>query len=586
MNKTRKRESTKEPERGVKRKHSPEPENFIELVDLDSDDSQEEPIVISDEEPQKEVSQNGQSNELSGNKDYIAFDFSSDDEAKDSQYEYDNYDDEYLSNDETQSAHEPKLKRFEKGETNPQFPWIKNHDHSKEIEIADWLTLEIKDFIQYISPSAEEIELRNATVRNLREAINGKLWSDCEVQVFGSSATDLYLPGSDIDMVITSPSERYNNKSCLFQLSSFLRSKGLATHVEVIHKAKVPIIKFVEPHSKIHIDVSFERTNGLTAAVQIRTWIEECKGLRELVLIIKQFLSVRKLNNVHVGGLGGYSIICLVYSFMRLHPRLRTNSIDPLENLGVLLIEFFELYGYNFAYDAVALGFQNGDPCYLKKSHHPALQMRGAFALAIQDPGDASNNISRGSFNIRDIKRSFGGAFELLSNKCYDLHSSSYKDRLGQSVLGGIIKYNGKQRNFEDARDEVVNEAILHSQSVTPQPPSVLSFPRSTKGSLPPLPSQKHHKRRKEVNYYSDVSVSSDEDSFNGQSIKDMFNTSQDGAKEKKVDNLMGITDENDSEDMTHAPSNESESEKETNNLDKKSKRDFWALKSGGVMNY
>ncbi|KAI8399413.1 hypothetical protein J6895_01052 [Nakaseomyces glabratus] len=88
------------------------------------------------------------------------------------------------------------------------------------------------------------------------------------------------------------------------------------------------------------MDISFERLNGLEAAKLIRDWLASTPGLRELVLVVKQFLHSRRLNNVHSGGLGGFSIICLVYSFLRMHPRIITAEIDPLENLGVLLIEF------------------------------------------------------------------------------------------------------------------------------------------------------------------------------------------------------------------------------------------------------
>ena len=75
--------------------------------------------------------------------------------------------------------------------------------------------------------------------------------------------------------------------------------------MEVIANAKVPIIKFVDPDSNLPVDISFERTNGLDAARRIRKWLLATPGLRELVLVVKQFLRSRKLNNVHVGGLGG-----------------------------------------------------------------------------------------------------------------------------------------------------------------------------------------------------------------------------------------------------------------------------------------
>lgn len=394
----------------------------------------------------------GDEKDLANNDDFISLSASSEDEQ--------------AEQEEEREKQELEIKKEKQKEIlNTDYPWILNHDHSKQKEISDWLTFEIKDFVAYISPSREEIEIRNQTISTIREAVK-QLWPDADLHVFGSYSTDLYLPGSDIDCVVTSELGGKESRNNLYSLASHLKKKNLATEVEVVAKARVPIIKFVEPHSGIHIDVSFERTNGIEAAKLIREWLDDTPGLRELVLIVKQFLHARRLNNVHTGGLGGFSIICLVFSFLHMHPRIITNEIDPKDNLGVLLIEFFELYGKNFGYDDVALGSSDGYPVYFPKSTWSAIQpIKNPFSLAIQDPGDESNNISRGSFNIRDIKKAFAGAFDLLTNRCFELHSATFKDRLGKSILGNVIKYRGKARDFKDERGLVLNKAIIENEN-------------------------------------------------------------------------------------------------------------------------
>ncbi|CAD6647746.1 BAG_1a_G0047300.mRNA.1.CDS.1 [Saccharomyces cerevisiae] len=394
----------------------------------------------------------GDEKDLANNDDFISLSASSEDEQ--------------AEQEEEREKQELEIKKEKQKEIlNTDYPWILNHDHSKQKEISDWLTFEIKDFVAYISPSREEIQIRNQTISTIREAVK-QLWPDADLHVFGSYSTDLYLPGSDIDCVVTSKLGGKESRNNLYSLASHLKKKNLATEVEVVAKARVPIIKFVEPHSGIHIDVSFERTNGIEAAKLIREWLDDTPGLRELVLIVKQFLHARRLNNVHTGGLGGFSIICLVFSFLHMHPRIITNEIDPKDNLGVLLIEFFELYGKNFGYDDVALGSSDGYPVYFPKSTWSAIQpIKNPFSLAIQDPGDESNNISRGSFNIRDIKKAFAGAFDLLTNRCFELHSATFKDRLGKSILGNVIKYRGKARDFKDERGLVLNKAIIENEN-------------------------------------------------------------------------------------------------------------------------
>ncbi|KAL3231661.1 Poly(A) RNA polymerase protein 1 [Nakaseomyces bracarensis] len=385
------------------------------------------------------------------NDDFIAFSESSEDEQK--------------KEVEEEKAKEEAKAQEEEREITTDYPWTIGRDYSKERELADWLNYEIADFIAYISPSKEEIEMRNRTIGRVRDAIQ-ELWPDADLHVFGSYATDLYLPGSDIDCVVNSKEGDKQTRNNLYKLANFLKKKEIATDIEVVAKARVPIIKFVEVESRTHLDISFERLNGLEAAKLIRDWLKSTPGLRELVLVVKQFLHSRRLNNVHSGGLGGFSIICLVYAFLHLHPRIISAEIDPLENLGVLLIEFFELYGKNFGYDDVAIGVSNGTPFYMSKRSWRSLeQNRGSFNLAIQDPGDENNNISRGSFNLRDIKKAFAGAFDLLTNRCFELNTMSFKERFGKSILGNAVKYRGKKRDFNDERGLVQNKAIAENET-------------------------------------------------------------------------------------------------------------------------
>ncbi|KAG7891366.1 hypothetical protein KL906_004706 [Ogataea polymorpha] len=538
----------------------------VVMVSSSSDSENEEPPA----KKQKPLKQEDSADSIPGdavleNQDFIGFETSSGDENEEFDQQgspkISDSENEYLSNDET--VYHTKSADYKTGNFNPKYPWIRNNDHSRQIEISDWLTMEIKDFIKYISPSAEEIKARNDTVGKLRECITG-MWPDAEVHCFGSFATDLYLPGSDIDMVVVSKARnnKYDNRSSLYQLSSYIRNHRLGINVEAIAKAKVPIIKFVDPTTKIHIDISFERTNGIKAAELIISWLKDTPGLRELVLIVKQFLSVRKLNIVHTGGLGGFATICLVRSFLKLHPRVATKSIDPLENLGVLLIEFFELYGYNFGYDNTAIAFdEDGEPYYVPKDSNPAFQNRNPFTLAIQDPHDPANNISRGTFNLRDIKRSFGGAFELLVNKCYEMNQATYKERLGQSVLGDIIKYKGKQRDFEDARDLVQNEAL-----------AFVSGESSRATSLPPLPSEQ----------YTIISDSDSESEYE-KHLEQLYEKSQSKKPEsnKNIDELMGLNDRESDVSSSGAASDSEQEKPSTSKLDKTARREYWLNKSG-----
>ena len=521
----------------------------------------------SGEEDEEEERRNTTKDDsLSMNDDFIPFSDSSDDEA-DGNDSGTGADNSFESDTSTSDTIHRKQ--------NLAHPWLLNQNHSQSQDIASWLSTEIKDFVAFISPSKEEIESRNRVVKKLRHAVH-HLWPDSTLHVFGSFATDLYLPGSDIDCVVTSQAGNKEQRNFLYELARHLKRSGLARDIEVIAKARVPIIKLTEPESRLHIDISFERLNGIEAAHLIRQWLQRQPGLRELVLVVKQFLKTRRMDDVHLGGLGGLSTVCLVYSFLSLHPMVSLGGMDPLDNLGVLLLDFLELYGKNFAYDVTAIGFENSvTPIYTTKGKLRGLMenLGSASPLVIQDPLDGSNNISRASYNLRAIKKALNGAFEALTRACYDMHSSTFRDRLGKTILGSVIKYRGKGRNFEDERGLVANHAIVENEL--------------------------YHKRKREKNEESDdasealfLDPSDDEALTEGYNDAEMYRlegepprkklkTAHDGGRyiagsksrngsSVNLDKLMGISDSSEQTDDVIINVVEGELEKEREKTEKK----------------
>ncbi len=74
------------------------------------------------------------------------------------------------------------------------------------------------------------------------------------------------------------------------------------------------------------MDISINQSNGLTAAELVNKFLEDNPAARYLVMIVKAFLIQRSLNEVFTGGLGSYSIICLVLSFLKVRHLLGPQS--------------------------------------------------------------------------------------------------------------------------------------------------------------------------------------------------------------------------------------------------------------------
>lgn len=148
----------------------------------------------------------------------------------------------------------------------------------------------------------------------------------------------------------------------VFQLAAFIKNSGIAVpgSVEPIPFARVPIIKFKDRVTGLRVDLSFDNTTGIVANRTFLLWKNQFPAMPIIVSVIKQFLLLRGLNEVHSGGLGGFSIICLVTSLLQHLPH---GAAEP--NLGSVLMDFFDLYGTKFDFRSV--GIRMDPPGYFNK---------------------------------------------------------------------------------------------------------------------------------------------------------------------------------------------------------------------------
>ncbi|KAF6152168.1 hypothetical protein GIB67_028082 [Kingdonia uniflora] len=417
---------------------------------------------------------------------------------------------------------------------------------------------EILDFCDFLSPTQEEQSFRNAAVEGVFDCIK-YIWPHCEVEVFGSFKTGLYLPTSDIDKDCRSklmdtggkfclegcqqlerfciypyhdkekshalniwglPSEEIGGEddgkerknveidehfetynACLFYaaghmfiatvvildskvrtpqiglqaLSRALSQKGIAKKIQVIAKARVPIVKFIEKRSNIAFDISFDVQNGPKAAefikisgprfttassflsnilLELVTKLEQAglvaqayvpvldavtkiPPLRPLCLILKVFLQQRELNEVYSGGIGSYALLTMLIAQLQIHWKgqyFQGPQASLEHNLGVLLINFFEFYGRKLNVWDVGVSCKESGTFYLKNTRG-FLNSDRPFLLSIEDPQASENDIGRSSFNYSQIRSAFGMAFSTLT---------SSKTILGlgvnKSILGTIIR--------------------------------------------------------------------------------------------------------------------------------------------------
>ena len=234
-------------------------------------------------------------------------------------------------------------------------PWLRPSEH---IDVMPGLRLhkEICDFYEFIRPQRYEEIVREELLEELRHLVRNEI-PDSELLCFGSFAAGLYLPNADMDLVVMSSSYRdYGEKSvcqsktAIRRFASFIERSGVAQSgsVDFILSAKVPLVKFVHRVTRIRVDVSFENNTGPNGVKVYWEWTRLFPAMPILVAVIKQFIMMRGCNEVQHGGLGGFTVTCLVTSLLQNLPRVQARELIPEEHLGEMLLEFLDFYGNQF----------------------------------------------------------------------------------------------------------------------------------------------------------------------------------------------------------------------------------------------
>lgn len=347
-----------------------------------------------------------------------------------------------------------------------RMPW---HGSDPYLDGIVGLHEEIEDFYHYMVPSVQEHTARLQVVDRIRKSVLA-IYPAARVEIFGSFRTGLYLPTSDIDLVICGkwPTLPFGD------LSEALQHVAKPGSLKVLERAAVPIIKLADDVTGIKVDISFNMANGLRAAELIKHFKKRYPALPKLIYVLKQFLYQRDLNEVYSGGLSSYALILMVVSFLQQH--VREDARESKANLGVLLVEFFELYGVLFNYTRTAIRIID-DGAYLLKENASCYQGAGFGALCIEDPFDANNDVGKSSYGFPTVKKIFEQAyFHLLKSVTPASGSSSNQPQDNLSILSQILRVNDDVLDFRQSIATLFEQSCdqdnnVSSDVVTPEDP-------------------------------------------------------------------------------------------------------------------
>ncbi|CAD8050875.1 unnamed protein product [Paramecium primaurelia] len=219
------------------------------------------------------------------------------------------------------------------------------------------------------------------------------------VRLFGSCATGLALPESDIDIGITGfelfPSTQLNVP--IQKIIDFLQKMKWVKNIRAITTSNMPLIKlqvdptisFVDsshvivlpyidliqnsdeeiPSHLFSVDISFFQYQGAKQnwhLGQISTeltlqWLSFYSELRPIVLIFKSLLKKRGLNDQYKGGISSFCIIQMVLAFLE-----SCYQQNQASSIGFTTYKFLQFYGMEFDTQKTGINYKgfNQDPFF------------------------------------------------------------------------------------------------------------------------------------------------------------------------------------------------------------------------------
>eukprot|EP00347_Sterkiella_histriomuscorum_P020274 403338429 len=278
-----------------------------------------------------------------------------------------------------------------------------------------------------------------------------KALPNSEVKVYGSHATKLCLPWSDIDLVIkTNSTDHYSTpKHVLSIITRELQSDHTTKwiqEVKFVENASVPVVKvkcqidhimqtsglasqniskyqtFLEQPFSIDITQLTDNHNGLECVKLVQEFLSENEVIEPLILVLKQYLKVCQYNDPYFGGISSYALFLMIVSYLQ---SIQAPKLISQVNLGHILISFFQFYG-DFQYQSYGI-YTHLPGKISEKTNHYAIVNFLTQTVQIDDPLHVHNNVGKSSFKFYEIKDSFKFTGVAAYTGCFcDQHHEKY----------------------------------------------------------------------------------------------------------------------------------------------------------------
>ena len=298
-------------------------------------------------------------------------------------------------------------------------------DKEKNNYVINCLSKDLIDFEKFVSVHIkEDTNIYQELLKNIEKAVNESI-PDYQVHLYGSHATNLCLPWSDLDVVLlpkkTNITKKENNHALLYKLYENLKSQKWVKEINYISNASIPIIKIysIEVYNNIPIDISIQEENhfGLKCVELVKLYMNQYESLKPLVLSIKNILKRANLNDPYKGGISSYGLILMIIFFLKQQSfsGIDISLGENNSNLGFLFFNFLQFYSFEFEFGKNII--------YIKDTMNDLDDLKYqnislGSRLIIIDPLNPNNNVAKSCYQSMGIKMAFIISLKSLYEDC------------------------------------------------------------------------------------------------------------------------------------------------------------------------
>ena len=300
-------------------------------------------------------------------------------------------------------------------------------DKEKNNYIINCLSKDISEFESFVTMQIKSSSnIFQDLLKNVEKAVNECI-PDYQVHLYGSHATNLCLPWSDLDVVLIPKNlnmiynKSENNRSLLSKLYENLKNQKWVKDILYISNASIPIIKIysIGIYNNIPIDISIQEEThfGLKCVELVKQYMNQYESLKPLVLSIKNILKRANLNDPYKGGISSYGLILMIIYFLKQQSfaGIDISKGENNCNLGHLFYDFLVYYSFDFEFGKNIIYVKN-TPSDLEALKYQNISL--GPKLIIIDPLNPSNNVAKSCFQNMGIKMAFIISLKSLLEDC------------------------------------------------------------------------------------------------------------------------------------------------------------------------